>query len=109
MARYIERNRLKVDLSATAELYRWASAKAHITGINDPLLYATPWLSPQERSAYAEFVRDEDEEADSAIRRTTRTGRPYGTDQFIDQLEFLLNQQLRPVKPGRPPKTGKCP
>ena len=56
------------------------------TGTNDPLLYATPWLSPQERSAYAEFVREEDEEADNAIRRATRTGRPYGTDQFIDPI-----------------------
>ena len=74
VARYIERNRLKVELAATAE-----------------------------------FVRDEDEEGDNANHRATRTGRPYGTDQFIDQLKFLLNQQLRPGKPGRPPKTGKCP
>ena len=109
MARYIERNPLKADLAATAELYCWPSAKAHITGTNDPLLSATPWLCPKGRSAYAEFVRGEDEEADNAIRRTTRTGRPYGTDQFIDQLEFLLNKQLRPGKPGRASKTEKRP
>ena len=58
---------------------------------------------------YAEFVRDEDEETEDAIRRATRTGRPYGTDQFIDQLEFRLDQPLRPKKSGRPRKTGKCP
>lgn len=109
VARYIERNPLKVALAASAELYRWSSAKAHITGANDPLLDATPWLSPEERHAYAEFVRDEDEETDDAIRRATRTGRPYGRDQFIDQLEFQLNQSIRPKKPGRPHKTGKCP
>lgn len=109
VARYIERNPLKVALAASAELYRWSSAKAHITGTNDPLLDAISWLSPQERSAYADFVRYEDGETDNAIRRATRTGRPYGTDQFIDQLEFRLNQPLRPKKPGRPQKTGKCP
>ena len=110
VVRYIERNPLKVALATSAELYRWASAKAHITGTNDPLLDATPWLSPQEqRIAYAKFVRDEDEETDNAIRRATRTGRPNGTDQFIDQLEFRLNQPLRPKKLGRPQKTGKCP
>ena len=108
VARYIERNPLKVALARSAELYRWSSAKAHIIGTNDPLLDATPWLSPQARSAYAEFVRDEDKETDNAIRRATRTGRPYGTDQFIDQLELRLNQPLRPKKPGRPQKTGKC-
>lgn len=109
VTRYIERNPLKVALAASAESYRWSSAKAHITGTNDPLLDATPWLSPEERSAYAEFARDEDEETDNAIRRATRTGRPYGTDQFIDQLEFRLQQSLRPGKPGRPRKTRKCP
>jgi len=109
VARYIERNPLKVALAASAESYSWSSAKAHIIGTNDPLLDATPWLSPQERSAYAEFVKYEDDETDNAIRRATRTGRPYGTDQFIDQLEFRLNQSLRPRKPGRPKKTGKCP
>ncbi|MFA7062506.1 MAG: transposase [Pedobacter sp.] len=109
VARYIERNPLKVALAASAELYRWSSAKAHITGTDDPLLDAISWLSPEERSAYADFVRYEDEEIDNAIRRATRTGRPYGTDQLIDQLEFKLNQSLRPRKPGRPQKTGKCP
>ena len=109
VARYIERNPLKVALARSAELYRWSSAKAHIIGTNDPLLDATPWLSPQARSAYAEFVRNEDAETDNAIRRATKTGRPYGTDQFIDQLEFRINQPLRPKKPGRPQKTGKCP
>lgn len=81
VARYIEKNPLKVSLAASAELYRWSSAKAHITGADGPLLDANPWLSPEERSAYAEFVRDEDEETDNAIRRATRTGRPYGRDQ----------------------------
>jgi putative transposase len=109
VARYIERNPLKAGLAASAELYRWSSAKAHITGTNDPLLDATPWLPPEEQSAYAEFVRYEDEVADNAIRQSTRTGRPYGTGQFIDQLEFKLNQSLRPKKPGRPRKIGKCP
>ncbi|MDD5105071.1 MAG: hypothetical protein PHC49_05605 [Desulfuromonadaceae bacterium] len=52
VARYIERNPLKVALAASAELYRWSSAKAHITGTNDPLLDATSWLSLEERGAY---------------------------------------------------------
>ncbi|MDY0390842.1 MAG: hypothetical protein RBQ88_07965 [Desulfobulbus oligotrophicus] len=76
MARCIERNPLKAGLAASAETYRWSSAKAHIIGINNPLLDATPWLSPQKRSAYAAFVGDEDKETDDAIRLATRTGRP---------------------------------
>lgn len=103
VARYIERNPLKVGLAVRAETYRWSSAKAHMTGTNDPLLVgANSWLSSQEQSTYAAFVRTEDAESDNAIRRATRTGRPFGSESFIDMLELRLNQSLKPRKPGRP-------
>ena len=110
VARYIERNPLKVGLAVSAETYRWSSAKAHMTGTRDLLLGEDSWLSPQEQRAYAEFVGTEDEETDDAIRRATRTGRPFGSESFMDVLELRLNQSLRPGKPGRPRgKTGECP
>ncbi len=109
VAHYIERNPLKAGLAKNAGTYRWSSAKAHITGIDDPLLCATAWLSPQELKSYTEFIREEDEDIDNTIRKATRTGRPFGTEQFIDQLEFCLNQKLQPKSPGRPRKIGKCP
>ncbi|MBU1567649.1 MAG: transposase [Proteobacteria bacterium] len=110
VARYIECNPLKAGAVESTELYRWSSAKAHMTGTKDPLLHARSWLSPKKRSAYAEFVREEDEEADDAIRKATRTGRPCGSEKFIDMLELQLHQPLRPRKPGRPRnESGKCP
>lgn len=110
VARYIERNPVKVGLVDKAEAYRWSSAKAHITGANDNLLGTTLWFSPQEQSAYAEFVVTEDEETDNAIRRATRTGRPFGSESFVDLLEFQLQQPLKAKKRGRPYKTnGECP
>ena len=110
VARYIDRNPLKAGLVENAEVYRWSSAKAHMTGASDTLTGATSWLSPQEQSAYAVFVVTEDEETDNAIRRATRTGRPYGSDNFIDLLEFQLKQPLKARRRGRPFKTnGECP
>jgi putative transposase len=110
VARYIERNPLKVGLAESAEAYLWSSAKAHITGANDSLLSTESWISPQERTAYADFVRTEDEETDYAIRRATRTGHPFGSETFMDMLEFRLNQTLKPRKRGRPHgKKGECP
>jgi len=110
VARYIERNPVKVGLAVSAETYRWSSAKAHMTGTNNTLLGATSWLSPQEQSAYVEFVRTQDEETDNAIRRATRTGRPFGSEGFVEMLEFRLNQSLKPRNPGRPrTKRGECP
>ncbi len=106
VARYIERNPLKVGLAECAEAYPWSSAKAHITGANDSLLSEKSWISPQAQTAYADFVRTEDEETDNAIRRATRTGRPFGSESFMDMLEFRLNQALKPRKRGRPPVKG---
>ena len=110
VARYIERNPLKVGLVEKAEAYRWSSAKAHITGASDNLLGTTLWPSPQDQSAYAEFVVAEDEETDNAIRRATRTGRPFGSESFVDLLEFQLQQPLKANRRGRPCKiNGECP
>jgi putative transposase len=100
---------LKAGLVEKAETYRWSSAKAHITGAVDNLLGATSWLSPHEQDTYAEFVAAEDEETDNAIRKATRTGRPFGSESFVDLLEFQLKQPLKARRKGRPYKTsGEC-
>jgi putative transposase len=109
-ARYVERNPLKVGLVKSAEAYRWSSAKAHLTGADDAVLGAISWLDPSERAAYSEFVLAENEEMDDAIRKVTRTGRPFGSESFFDMLEIRLHQVLRPKRAGRPrKKTGECP
>lgn len=110
VVRYIERNPVKASITDIPETYRWSSAKAHITGTTDTLLHESSWLPIQEQSRYAEFVRTEDEETNSAIRRATGTGRPFGSESFVDMLEFELNISLKRGKPGRPrSKTGECP
>jgi hypothetical protein len=83
---------------------------AHMTGTIDTLLTAASWITPDDKSAYVEFVRTQGEETEDAIRRATRTGRPFGSESFVDMLEFRLNQSLKPRKPGRPrTKLGECP
>lgn len=110
VARYIERNPLKAGVVASVEEYRWSSAKAHVTAAHDSVLSADSWFAAQERSAYREFVCQADDETDNIIRRATNSGRPFGSETFIDMLEFKLNQTLKPGKPGRPrKKTGECP
>jgi putative transposase len=109
VARYIERNPVKAGMSLCAQEYRWSSAAANVTGNSDPLLAKQTWLATDERWGYAEFLAAGDEDTDADIRRATRTGRPFGSGQFIDQMELSLRKSLRPGTPGRPRKTGKCP
>ena len=106
VARYIERNPLKVGLVDKAEAYQWSSAKAHITGANDNLLVTPSWLSQQDRGAYTDFIVVEDEETDNNILKATRNGRPFGSEGFVDLLEFKLKQPLKAKRRGRPFKTN---
>jgi putative transposase len=40
------------------------------------------------------------EREDQKFRQHERTGRPLGSDLFIDKIEVLLGQQLRKKKTG---------
>jgi len=104
VAHYIERNPLKMGLVESPDVYRWSSAKTHLTEANDSVLSASSWLDPSDRAAYSELVLTENDEMDDAIRKATRTGRPFGSEGFVDMLEFRLNQTLRPRKAGQPRK-----
>lgn len=105
VARYIERNPLKSGLARRPEDYLWSSARAHILGEKDPFLApGAPLLTPKKRKVYAEFLGAPDQKLDDAIRSSTKTGRPFGSERFIDRLEMQIRQPLRPRKPGRPPK-----
>jgi len=104
VARYIERNPLKVGLAERPEAYRWSSARAHLTEVDDAVLGSASWLTPTEKNAYSKFVLAEDEKMDESIRKATRTGRPFGSKWFIEMLESQVQQTLRPNKVGRPRK-----
>jgi putative transposase len=43
-------------------------------------------------------------EQEELWRRHERTGRPLGEAAFLDRIEDLLGQVVRPAKPGPKPK-----
>lgn len=95
---------MKAGLVKRAEEYPWSSAKAHLMGTDDSLLSEISWLGSGDLESYVNFVKDVDTETDNAIRRATATGRPFGSEIFIGEMELRLGKSLRPKKPGRPPK-----
>ena len=50
---------------------------------------------------------DVEEEERLRIRQHTRTGRPLGSDAFIEELEKQLGRSLRKRKPGPKPTRTK--
>ena len=71
----------------------------------------TDWLT--ERIAgwictWREYLADrEDEGLPAVMRLHENTGRPLGSQPFVEKLEALLGRKLLPGTPGRPKKTRK--
>ncbi|WP_424946191.1 transposase [Candidatus Spongiihabitans sp.] len=97
--RYVELNPVRAGLVDSAEKYRWSSARAHLTQENDGVVTVTPMLERIED--WVQYLSDDHGEArDKLIRLHSRTGRPLGSDCFVDKLEHLCGKSLRPGKPG---------
>jgi REP-associated tyrosine transposase len=104
---YIERNPVRAGLVQLAEDYVWSSARAHVVGRDrEDFLDMSTW-----RAAYtAERWRDilqigiEEESMQERLRLATLTGRPFGSGQFIKELELASNRELKLKPVGRKPK-----
>jgi len=106
VARYIERNPVRANIVERAEDYPWSSAKAYILNLKDKILSDESWLEESEFDAYRKFLSDENKEIDGSIRKATSTGRPLGCEEFMKNLEKILERSIFPKRVGRP-KKGK--
>jgi len=102
-ARYVELNRVRARLTATAQGWLWLSARAHLAGRDDGLAQAGPLL--ERVSDWPAFLDEGlDAQAHAAIRSGERTGRSLGAADFVASLERDLGRTLMRGKPGRKPK-----
>jgi putative transposase len=105
--RYVENNPVRAGMVEHAEAYPWSSAPAHCAGTADSLL--APGLPLLEgisnwRAWLAAPFEGEEERYDH-IRRHTHTGRPCGSETFLQRLEDLTGRALRPKPRGPKPGT----
>ena len=106
-ARYIERNPVRANLVKQPYLWPYSSAKIHC-GISqdDPLgtnqLFNYIEIEPKGWKEFIEVPDNPDEM--KGIREKTRTGRPLGTNDFIERLEGRLKRLFKLRPKGRPKK-----
>jgi len=101
---YIERNPVRAGLVQLAEDYAWSSARAHVIGRDqEDFVDLSSWRAAYtaERWGYTLRVGVEEEALQERLRQATLTGRPFGSDQFIDELELTSNRKLRLQRVGR--------
>jgi len=101
---YIERNPVRAGLVQFAEDYVWSSARTHVLGgPEEDLVDLSPWRASYTAERWRDTLRlgVEEELLQERLRLATLTGRPFGSDQFIQNLELTSNRRLRPQPSGR--------
>jgi putative transposase len=101
--RYVEMNPVRARLVQDAEAWPWSSARAHLAGTDDQLVKVAPLLKMV--GDWKLFLAAEIEEEIGNIRKHERTGRPLGSEGFVERLESALDRILKRSKPGPKGKT----
>ena len=110
--RYVEFNPVRAGMVESVLDYPWSSARAHC-GLDalSAQLNLSDWhrrYSAQQWTAVLGLGFRHSGDLDR-LRQATRTGRPFGTPDFVAELEEKLERTLHPKKRGRKPKAEQEP
>lgn len=102
VARYIEQNPVRAGMVEKAEDYPYSSAGAHVKGSKDAVL-GEDLFTNDRRQDYILLLRsDMPKKEMERLRYATRTGRPFGTEGFVVEMENKLERRLLQRPKGRP-------
>jgi len=101
-AAYVELNPVKAGMAENAWDYQWSSVHAHLSGedmdgiiLPDRLLSLTgDWRS---------YLQHAQPGSNESLAQHERTGRPLGSDRFVEKMECILERDLKKKKPGPKP------
>ena len=97
--RYVELNPVRANLCVNAVDWEWSSARAHMEGYSDGLVDVAPMLERMDN--WLGYLDEPTERKKmSEIRWHTSTGRPLGSNQFLDNIELQTGRVVRKQKPG---------
>jgi len=98
-ARYIEMNPVRAGLALQPGDYPYSSANAHLSGKDDKLVTVASLLKiAGDWSAF--LLTSTDKRELKEFRLHERTGRPLGSEQFVNGIEELTGRVLRKQRPG---------
>jgi putative transposase len=107
-ARYIELNPVRAGLVERAEDYPWSSCPVHLGKREDPLVKNKPLLDILPSAEWQALLNANPKKSNhDTFRKHERTGRPLGSEKFIEHLEMLTNRPLKKRKPGPRPKRSQ--
>jgi putative transposase len=106
--RYVELNPVRAGMVEVAEQWPWSSAAVHCgVAVPDTILEMKRWSQRWTPAQWVEFLAAEESPTDlRELRRSTHTGRPLGTPEFVEALEKLSLRPLAARKAGRRARPG---
>ena len=100
--RYVELNPVAAELCERPQEWRWSSVHAHLKANDDELVSVGPML--ERHPDWTNYLGGtQSTEVLQKVRMHSQTGRPLGSENFIEALELLTGRSLKPRKPGRKP------
>ncbi len=103
---YVDRNPLRAGLVGEATACPWSSAAAHETAADESGLL--DWAAFRSIRAIADWKGHLSRPIEAAtlvrLRHATQCGAPFGSAEFVKELESRFQRNLKPRHRGRPPK-----
>ncbi|MFC1808322.1 transposase [Candidatus Omnitrophota bacterium] len=97
--RYILLNPVTAKIVKKAEDYKWSSVRHHMG--KEKIDFIEDTILKDMIDNWSTFLQEQTTEQEiDLLRRHENTGRPLGSDKFIEQLEGVVNRNLRKQKPG---------
>jgi putative transposase len=104
LSRYVERNPVRAKIVRRAENWRWSSFSVRRAGEPERQRILHPWPVDQP-SDWSDWVNQPQTDAEvNEMRRSIRTGRPYGNGPWQKKMAELLGIRLELGRAGRRPK-----
>ena len=101
---YVERNPVQAGMVVSAERYRWSSAREHSTGefAKNSLLDRVFWEESGGVANWTDLMGvSTPSDTTQQFRRCTYSGRPFGDEEFVRQMEIKFNRKWqRDTVPG---------
>jgi len=96
---YVDRNPVRAGLVPKPEDYRWSSAAAHETGIDEFGIIDMSWWDDQRRQPeWPTLLPANDPGVDEELARCTYAGRPFGDPSFVTAVASLSGRRWKPVR-----------
>ncbi len=102
-ANYVENNPVRCGLVKTPDQWPWSSALKHLSGKLDVLETDAKWPDEETIADWPAILNMKQEtETLDALKRATESGRPYASEEWINNQELVIGKKFPRSGPGRP-------